>query len=75
MWFAGLSDYFGLKKALYFLAGITSQTVAIYTIDNTIHEAMETFNVVLSNPIGAKLGTNATASVIIIDNDSKDDFH
>jgi Metallo-peptidase family M12B Reprolysin-like/Calx-beta domain len=66
----GRCDYATSVDTLTFLAGETTKTFAIPIIDDSLHEGNETFSVVLSNVTGARLGTPATATITIIDNDT-----
>jgi PA domain/Calx-beta domain/Domain of unknown function (DUF4214) len=65
----GRCDYSTSVDTLNFAAGETTKTFAIPIIDDSLHEVNETFNVVLSNATGAGLGTPATTTITIIDND------
>jgi len=67
---AGL-DYTGTNGTLTFAAGETNQTIIVPILNDGIVESTETFTVALSNPTGgAALGTPATATVRITDNDA-----
>lgn len=63
------SDFSGTNGTLTFAANETSKTITIGIVDDLVTESSETFNVVLSSPSGATLGTT-TAVVTITDNDS-----
>src|SRR5205814_6004226 len=52
-----------------FGTGESSKTISILIIDDSYLEGPETFNVSLSNPSGATMGTPSTATVTINDND------
>ncbi len=65
---AGL-DYTAMSGTLEFAPGTTSQTVNIPIQSDALDEIDETFNVLLSNPNNATLGSTATTSVQIVDND------
>ncbi|MDE0335549.1 MAG: M10 family metallopeptidase C-terminal domain-containing protein, partial [Defluviicoccus sp.] len=69
---AGSGDYSGqtTKQKIVFKAGETSKVVAIKTVDDTVHEGSETFTVTLSDPSGATLGADPTATVTVTDNDA-----
>ena len=65
------SDYNNSPITVTFADGVTSQTVTIPIINDTVYEPTETVNLTLSNPTnGATLGTQTTAVLSIIDNDS-----
>ena len=63
-------DYISALGTLKFAAGETSKTISILVINDAYIEGPETFNVSLSNPSGASLGSQATATVTINDDDS-----
>jgi hypothetical protein len=64
------SDFTGAsKQTLTFKTGETSKTILVPITEDTLVEGDETFNVVLSNAVGANLGTNISAKVTVIDND------
>jgi hypothetical protein len=58
-----------VSTTLTFAAGVTSVTVTVAIVGDTVHENPETFSVVLSSPTGATIGTD-TGTVTIIDNDA-----
>ena len=64
------SDYTGQSGALTFADGETYKPIVISIKDDTIFESSETFNVILSNPVGGILGSDSTAMVTITDNDT-----
>ncbi|MDE0003966.1 MAG: M10 family metallopeptidase C-terminal domain-containing protein, partial [Rhodospirillaceae bacterium] len=68
---AGGGDHSGpsAKRKITFKAGETSKVIGIGTTDDAIREGDETFTVTLSDPTGATLGTDPTATVTIRDND------
>jgi hypothetical protein len=61
-------DYQSASGSLTFAAGVTSRTVNVTIIGDRILEPNETFELVLSNPTGATLGTGR-ATVTIIDDE------
>jgi hypothetical protein len=62
-------DYETTIGTLRFAAGETSKTIAIPIVDDSYAEGSEAFTVTLSNPTGAALGTPATTTVTVNDND------
>src|SRR5207247_9218280 len=62
-------DYISALGTLKFAVGETSKTISILIINDSYLEGPETFNVTLSNPTGASLGSLSTATVTIVDND------
>ena len=65
-------DYEARFATIRFAPGDTSKTVSVFMIDDSYQEGPETFNVILSNSVGASLGTPGIATVTIIDNDQTD---
>jgi len=63
-------DYLTGIGRLTFAAGETSKTIAIPVIDDVYAEGAETFQITLSNPSGASLGSPATATLRINDNEA-----
>ena len=62
------TDFSGATSgALSFLAGETSKTVTVNVVGDTTIELNEGFNVVLSGPTGALLGTATAAGTIVND--------
>ncbi len=62
------ADYTAASNTITFAPGVTTQTIAIATLDDTLDEPAETFSVTLSAPGGATIG-DGTAVVTITDND------
>ncbi len=62
------ADYTAASNTITFAPGVTTQTIAIATLDDTLDELAETFSVTLSAPGGATIG-DGTAVVTIADND------
>ena len=60
------SDYTAKSGTLNFAAGVTSQTITVTIANDNVYEGAETFNVNLSAPSNATLGT-ATSTATIID--------
>ena len=63
------SDYTATSGDLTFLPGDTSKTFTVSITDDSVYEGNETFNVDLSAPSGATLGSPASAAVTIVEND------
>ncbi len=65
------ADYTATTGTLSFAAGVTTQTITIPVVNDTIQEGDETFTVTLTNPTGTavSLGAPAVATVTIADND------
>jgi hypothetical protein len=63
-------DYISALGTLNFAAGESSKTISILIVDDSYAEGSETLTFALSNPAGAVLGTPASATVTIVDNDS-----
>ena len=64
-------DYTAASGTLTFTSAQTSSTVNVSTINDTAVESAETFSLALSNPTnGATLGSPASATATINDNDS-----
>jgi len=62
-------DYVTSLGTVTFAAGETSKIIAIPLIDDVLVEGNETFTLVLSNAVGATLGSTTAATVTILDND------
>lgn len=66
---AGL-DYTGLTNTISFAPGERLKFIDVLLLNDGLKESSETFRTVLSNPTGgAVLGSNATVTVTILDND------
>jgi hypothetical protein len=63
------SDYTTAVGTLRFNAGETSKSFSVFITDDSYGEAPETFQVLLSNPSNATLGTPNSANVTIISNE------
>jgi subtilisin-like proprotein convertase family protein len=63
------NDYQAANGTLNFAANENSKTFNITILDDTSTEGNETVNLTLSSPVGATIGTPATAVLNIIDND------
>ena len=61
------SDYIATSGSLTFNPGVTSQTITVAVIGETVVEADETFDVALSNPVNATLGTASATGTILND--------
>ncbi|QSV65196.1 MAG: S8 family serine peptidase [Dolichospermum sp. DL01] len=60
------SDYTTTSGTLTFDPGVTSQDIIIPILNDSLNEAQETFNLILSSPTNAQLGT-ATVTTTISD--------
>jgi Tol biopolymer transport system component len=63
------SDYTAALGTLHFAAGETSKTFTVFITNDVFVEPAESFNVTLSNPQGAALGSPSTAPVTINSDD------
>ncbi|MBC8028584.1 MAG: DUF4214 domain-containing protein [Pyrinomonadaceae bacterium] len=63
-------DYLTTVGTLQFAAGETSKSIAVPIINDSYTENSESFSFTLSNPIGATLGSPASATITITDNDT-----
>ncbi len=63
-------DYATAVGRLSFAAGETSKTISIPIVDDAYAEGNESFTITLSNAIGSSLGTPATATITINDNET-----
>jgi uncharacterized repeat protein (TIGR01451 family) len=63
-------DYTDITGVITFTAGMTTTTFTVPVLEDTIDEANETVNLTLSAPDGAVLGTPATATLTILDDDN-----
>ncbi len=65
------NDYRGTNLTLNFAVNVSQQTVIIPIVSDTLDENNETFNAVLSNPLGGvQLGTVTNTVVTITDDDT-----
>lgn len=67
---SGRCDYAPVAGTLRFAPGEQSKTIEIPLIDDGYVEQIESFNLTLSNPQGARLDAFATAVIRIIDGDA-----
>lgn len=66
------ADYTGITAGtLNFAAGEQSQTFTVTIFDDTSFEPNESLNLILSDAVGAGVGTQSTAVLTINDNDSE----
>src|SRR5262249_1106812 len=68
----GRCDFATTVGTLSFAPGETSKSFVVSIINDSYAEGSETFSVGLSNPSGASLGNQTTATVTINDNDATD---
>ncbi|MGD9622965.1 MAG: glycosyl hydrolase family 18 protein, partial [Mycolicibacterium sp.] len=66
------SDYIATAGTITFAPGVTTQTVEVQVLPDTLVEPNETFTVTLSNPTGATI-TDATAAGTITNDDTAND--
>ena len=64
------ADYNNAPIPVNFAAGETTKTIVVPIVDDSVVEANETVNLSLTNPTGATIGTQSTATLNIIDNDT-----
>lgn len=65
-----VQDYIGASGTLTFGTNEVVKTFTIAVVDNTQQEFDELFQVILSNAVGAVLGDQSTAQVVIFDDDT-----
>ncbi len=58
-----------MTRTLTFEPGMVQQVVPINITDDNTNEEQESFTVMLSNPRGAQLGSEQTATVTVQDDD------
>jgi len=63
-------DYQPVSGTLTFNPGVTTQTIVVQSLEDTIDEFVETLNINLSNPVNANLLNGGVGSANIIDNDA-----
>jgi len=63
-------DYQPVSGTLTFNPGVTTQTIVVQSLEDTIDEFVETLNVNLSNPVNANLINDGVGVGNIIDNDA-----
>ncbi len=68
------SRYVASTGTVTFAPGVTTETIRIPLLDDTITEPTETFNVILSNPVAATI-KRGQAVVTILDNDPFTKFY
>ncbi|MEG5138490.1 MULTISPECIES: beta strand repeat-containing protein [unclassified Microcoleus] len=65
------ADYANTAIPVNFAAGDSApKTIVVPIVDDTLVEGNETVNLSLTNPTGATIGTQGTASLSIVDNDT-----
>src|SRR5688572_27009229 len=65
-----VQDYIGTRGTLTFGTNEVVKTFAIALVDNLLQEPDETLTVILSDPVGATLGDQTNATVVIFDDDT-----
>ena len=63
-------DYVTNGGTLRFAAGVATQTIRLSIIDDAFVEGNETLTIALSNATGTALGSPASTTITIVDNDS-----
>ena len=63
-------DYQPVSGTLTFNPGVTTQTIVVQSLEDTIDEFIETLEVDLSNPVNANLVNDGVGAVNIIDNEA-----
>src|SRR5205085_10369288 len=63
------SDYTATSRDLTFLPNETSKDIVVQITDDTVYEGNEVLNAALSSPGSATLGSPATATVTIVENE------
>jgi glucose/arabinose dehydrogenase len=63
------SDYTATTGTVTFEPNQVTRTIAVPITNDALGEGNETFNVTLSTPVGAALGSQNTSTVTILDND------
>ncbi|MCB0950138.1 MAG: cellulase family glycosylhydrolase, partial [Mycobacterium sp.] len=66
------SDYIATAGTITFAPGVTTQTIQVQVLSDTLVEPDETFSVTLSNPTGATLGDAVGAGSILNDDTAPD---
>ena len=64
------SDYTAVFGTLRFAAGETSKAIVVHVTDDRFQESVESFSVVLSNPVGVSLGSPSAAAVQVTSDDA-----
>ena len=67
-------DYIDVTATLRFPPGVTRRTVSIPILGDDLGEGTDRFNMYLSNPTGAQLGSDKEGRVRITDDDANDTF-
>ena len=62
-------DFSPASGSVQIPAGVLTATFPITITDDAVAEGDETFQIALTNPVGAALGTPATGQITIVDND------
>src|SRR5690606_11781080 len=63
-------DYTASSGTLIFPPGVTTQTITIPILEDTVLEASETFFITLSNPVNGVIQGQNTMTVTITDNEN-----
>lgn len=65
-------DFVPFGQTVSFADGETSKTILISALTDTTLELFETVQLVITNPVGAAIGTQGTATLTIVDFDDRD---
>ncbi|HEX7312418.1 MAG TPA: Calx-beta domain-containing protein [Pyrinomonadaceae bacterium] len=66
----GRTDYTAVYGTLRFAAGEASKSIVVQVTDDRFEESVESFSVVLSNPVGVNLGSPSSATVQVTSDDT-----
>lgn len=64
------TDFIAASGTLVFNAGETSKTINVGVVGDLVAEQTESFSIQLTGPVGATIGSTATTTISVLDNDS-----
>ena len=64
------TDFIATSGTLVFNAGETSKTINVGVVGDLVAEQAESFSIQLTGPVGATIGSTATTTISVLDNDS-----